>query len=233
MIRIGWIGCGTHAGEMLLSQLVRLDARLEALCDIDADWLARIAGHYGIGACYTDLAALLASGVGRDRDGGRSGTARCAGSRRSGARPAGVPGEAPAPTAADAARLAAAAQRSGRPCVVGFMKRYSTANRIASNILRSAAFGLRVSLLGEYMTVPTYFAGNPDHTGFYLHHCVHAMDMVPWLLGDPVVSIQARRFEPDPGRLRCTRRSASLPAYWRRSCWAPTSPAARQWSGGR
>jgi len=41
MIRIGWIGCGTHAGEMLLSQLVRLDARLEALCDIDADWLAR------------------------------------------------------------------------------------------------------------------------------------------------------------------------------------------------
>ena len=113
------------------------------------------------------------------------------------------------------------------------MKRYSAANRIAGNILRSAACGPRVSLLGEYMTALTYFAGNPDYTGFYLHHCVHAMGLVRWLLGDPVVSIQARRFEPDPGRLRCTRRSASLPAYWRRSCWAPTSRAARQWSGGR
>jgi myo-inositol 2-dehydrogenase/D-chiro-inositol 1-dehydrogenase len=35
MIRIGWIGCGNHASEMLLPQLVRLDARLEAVCDID------------------------------------------------------------------------------------------------------------------------------------------------------------------------------------------------------
>ena len=29
------------------------------------------------------------------------------------------------------------------------------------------------------MTAPTYFVGNPDYTGFYLHHCVHAMDLVP------------------------------------------------------
>jgi len=42
MIRIGWIGCGTHDGEMLLPQFVRLDARLEALCDIDADRLAGV-----------------------------------------------------------------------------------------------------------------------------------------------------------------------------------------------
>jgi myo-inositol 2-dehydrogenase/D-chiro-inositol 1-dehydrogenase len=81
------------------------------------------------------------------------------------------------------------------------MKRYSTANRIAGNILHSAAFGPCVSLLGEYMTAPTYFVGNPDYSGFYLHHCVHAMDLVPWLMGEPVVSVQARRHEPTPGKL--------------------------------
>jgi myo-inositol 2-dehydrogenase/D-chiro-inositol 1-dehydrogenase len=43
MIRIGWIGCGTHAGEMQLPQLVRLDVRLEALCDLDPGRLTRIA----------------------------------------------------------------------------------------------------------------------------------------------------------------------------------------------
>ena len=28
------------------------------------------------------------------------------------------------------------------------------------------------------MTAPTYFTGNVDYTGFYLHHCVHYMDLV-------------------------------------------------------
>jgi myo-inositol 2-dehydrogenase/D-chiro-inositol 1-dehydrogenase len=85
--------------------------------------------------------------------------------------------------------------------VVGFVKRYSTANRIAGTILHSAAFGPRVSLLGEYLTVPTYFVGNPGYSGFYLHHRIHAMDMVPWLTGEPLVSVQARRHEPTPGKL--------------------------------
>ncbi len=81
------------------------------------------------------------------------------------------------------------------------MKRYSTANRIAHNVLTAPEFGKRVGLLGEYMTAPGYFVGNPDYTGFLLHHCVHAMDLVPWLMGAPVVSVTARRFEMEPGKL--------------------------------
>jgi len=107
----------------------------------------------------------------------------------------------PAPTAAAAAQIEAAAKRADRPCVVGFMKRYSTANRIAGNILHAPSFGPRISLLGEYMTAPTYFVSNPDYTGFYLHHCVHAMDLVPWLLGEPIASVQTRRHEASPGKL--------------------------------
>ncbi len=51
------------------------------------------------------------------------------------------------------------------------------------------------------MTAPGYFVGNPDYTGFLLHHCVHAMDLVPWLIGEPVISVTARTFEMEPGKL--------------------------------
>jgi myo-inositol 2-dehydrogenase/D-chiro-inositol 1-dehydrogenase len=187
---------------MLLPQLVRLEARLEAVCDIDAARLARIADRYGVAARYTDPAALLAH-PGLDALGMAVGPAQHAtlGAAALARGLAVFIEKPPAATAAEAARLAEAARRAGRPCVVGFMKRYSTANRIAWNILRSGAFGPCISLLGEYMTAPTYFVGNPDYTGFYLHHCVHAMDLVPWLLGEAVVSLQARRFEVVPGRL--------------------------------
>jgi myo-inositol 2-dehydrogenase / D-chiro-inositol 1-dehydrogenase len=43
------------------------------------------------------------------------------------------------------------------------------------------------------MTAPTHFERYPDYTGFLLHHCMHAMDLVPWLMGEPVASVETRR----------------------------------------
>ena len=34
-LKIGWIGCGTHATQMLLPQLMRHDVEIAALCDLD------------------------------------------------------------------------------------------------------------------------------------------------------------------------------------------------------
>src|SRR5579862_2570146 len=62
MIRIGWIGCGTHAGEMLLPQLVRLPVRLAALADIDGGRLNAVADRYGVGARFSDGRALIEAG---------------------------------------------------------------------------------------------------------------------------------------------------------------------------
>jgi myo-inositol 2-dehydrogenase / D-chiro-inositol 1-dehydrogenase len=107
----------------------------------------------------------------------------------------------PAPTADAAERLAGEAARSGKPCIVGFMKRYSTSNRIAGNILRSGFFGSPASIIGQYTTAPTYFVGDPDYTGFLLHHCVHAMDLVPWMMGQPVTDVHVRTHEIKPGKL--------------------------------
>ena len=42
-LRIGWIGCGLHANEMLLPQLTRYDVRIHALCDTDQQRLDKTA----------------------------------------------------------------------------------------------------------------------------------------------------------------------------------------------
>lgn len=200
-VRIGWIGCGLHANEMLLPQLVRHDVRLVALCDTDADRLGRTAARYGVTETSRDWRGLLER---RDLDavGIAAGPAvhfqvGVAALER------GLPvfmEKPPSATAAEAQLLAESSAKSGRPAVLGFMKRYSTANRIATNVIRSVEFGTPASFLGQYMTAPTYFEKDPDYTGFYLHHCVHYLDLVPWLMG-PVAELHTRRHELAPGKL--------------------------------
>lgn len=199
-MRIGWIGCGKHAGEMLLPQLVRYPLRLDAICDIDAARLAEIGTRYGVAENrrFGDPASMFAAG-GIDAVGMAVGPTQ----HRDFAIAAlgkGLPVfmEKPAgANAADARAIAAAARAAGKPVVVGFMKRYSTANRIGINHVRG--FGTRASFLGQYMTAPTYFARDVDYTGFYLHHCVHYFDLVPHLMG-AVKTIHTRRHELSPGK---------------------------------
>jgi myo-inositol 2-dehydrogenase/D-chiro-inositol 1-dehydrogenase len=57
-----------------------------------------------------------------------------------------------------------------------------------------------LGLTGYYMTAPGYFVGNVDYTGFFLHHCVHYMDLVSHLVS-PVKHITARKVEKHPGRV--------------------------------
>jgi myo-inositol 2-dehydrogenase / D-chiro-inositol 1-dehydrogenase len=200
-LRIGWVGCGTHANEMLLPQITRFDVKLAALCDTNEGRLAATAERFGVGATHGDWRELLArddldavaiaAGPGVHVEAGLAAVER------------GLPvfiEKPPAPTAAEAEKLADAAEAAGVPVVVGFMKRYSTANRIAINVVRNEEFGQPASFLGQYMTAPTYFEGDADYTGFYLHHCVHYFDLVPHLMGE-VTEVSSRRFELSPGKL--------------------------------
>lgn len=202
-LRIGWIGCGVHANEMLLPQLTRHDVEITALCDTDEARLNSTGRRYGVPEAGRlrdwrsllsrgDLDAVgLAVGPALHHEIGLAAIAR------------GLPlfiEKPPAPTARQAAELAEAAASRKVPVVLGFMKRYSTANRIAANVIRTTEFGATASFLGEYMTAPTYFAGDPDYSGFYLHHCVHYFDLVPHLMGE-VASVNARRHELAPGKL--------------------------------
>ena len=201
-LKIGWIGCGRHTTEMLLPQLVRHEVELAALCDRAPANLARAARQFGVATTYADARDLIAH-PGLDAVGMAVGPelhmeAGLAALER------GLPvfmEKPPAPDLAGAERLLAASERAGKPVVVGFMKRYSIGNRIAANILRAGEFGPVLGFYGSYMTAPTYFAGEVDDTGFFLHHCIHYMDLPSFLVGSPVRELEARKVENGPGRL--------------------------------
>ncbi|SEL75946.1 myo-inositol 2-dehydrogenase / D-chiro-inositol 1-dehydrogenase [Roseivivax marinus] len=202
MIRMGWIGCGRHARQMLLPQLGRNDIRIAALCDRDGAALSRTAEEYGVTACYDDFREMIAAG-GIDAVGMAVGPDLHRAAAIA-ALEAGLPVFMEKPPAADAAgarEVAEAARRAGKPVMVGFMKRYSTGNRIAMNTLRDGDFGDVLGITGAYMTAPTYFEGEPDYTGFYLHHCVHYMDLIPWFAGEDFGDMQIRSASPAPGKL--------------------------------
>lgn len=200
--RVIWAGCGRHAEQMLLPQLMRHDVELVGVCDINRDAAERAARRYGVPHVATDFDELLAlpnidiagmaAGPVQHRD--LSIAALQRGLHVFMEKPCGA-------NAADARAIASAAHAADRTVSVGFMKRYSTANRIAHNVVRAAAFGPVVGFFGEYMTAPTYFAGAADYKPFYLHHCVHYMDLPRYFVGAPIESVTVFPREHAPGKL--------------------------------
>lgn len=201
-LNIGWIGCGRHATQMLLPQLGLAGFRIAALCDREESALAATAAQYGVAATYTDWQKMLDQ-PGIDVIGMAVGpqvhyAATMAALER------GLPvfmEKPPGGSHADALALQQASEKAGIPVYVGFMKRYSTGNRIAANILRGDEFGPILGITGNYMTAPTYFVGEVDYTGFYLHHCVHYMDLMPWLADSSIAEMTVRRNVLAPGRI--------------------------------
>lgn len=198
--RMAWIGCGRHAEQMLLPQLMRHDVQLVGVCDLNADNAARIARRYGVAEVHSDYRALLAlpgidvvgMAVGPVQHRDMAIAALQRGCHVFMEKPTGA-------TVADALAIEAAARHAGKTVGVGFMKRFATANRMAHNIVRGEDFGPVAGFFGEYMTAPTYFVGNVDYTGFYLHHCVHYMDLVRYFVA-PVTQVTVFRNEIAPGK---------------------------------
>ncbi|WP_421981209.1 Gfo/Idh/MocA family protein [Roseibium sp.] len=202
VLNIGWIGCGRHATQMLMPQLGRNNINIAAVCDVNEKAAASAAWQYGAEAVYTDFRDLIAH-KGIDAIGMAVGpdlheTASLVALEH------GLPVFLEKPPAKDrpgAERIALASEKAGKPVLLGFMKRYSTGNRIAGNMLASGDFGDVLGISGSYMTAPTYFEGEADYTGFYLHHCVHYMDLIPWLAGADLADLAVRKREPKPGHL--------------------------------
>ncbi|TYC51308.1 Gfo/Idh/MocA family oxidoreductase [Rhodobacterales bacterium] len=201
-LNIGWIGCGRHATQMLMPQLGRNDMRIAAVCDVNEAAAASAAWQYGAEATYSDFNRLLdhkgldavCMAVGPDLHR----VASIAALER------GLPvflEKPPAKTLEGASEIAAASKAAGKPVLVGFMKRYSTGNKIAGNIVRGGDFGPVLGVTGTYMTAPTYFVGEVDYSGFFLHHCVHYMDLIPWFARADFDEMSVRKIVPQPGKL--------------------------------
>ena len=198
--RIVWIGCGRHAEQMLLPQLARHDVELVGICDLNEEVAQKIGRRYGVAHVTTDFRALLevpdvdvvgmAVGPTQHRDMSIAALER--GCHVFMEKPSGA-------NVADSLAIQAAGERAHKTVGVGFMKRFATANRMAHNLVKSTEFGPVAGFFGEYMTAPTYFSGNVDYTGFYLHHCVHYMDLVRYFVAT-VTHVTVFRNEIGPGK---------------------------------
>ena len=201
-IKIGWIGCGRHATWMLMPQLARSGFEIAAVCDRDEGAVQNAARQFGAKAVYSDYEEMIAN-ADIDAVGMAVGPevhfrATMAAIRR------GIPvfmEKPPAASAAKAKELLDASDAAKVPVIVGFMKRYATGNKIAKNILDSGDFGQILGIHGSYMTAPTYFAAEVDYTGFYLHHCVHYMDLITWFAGSEFTDMRLRKSVPGDGKM--------------------------------
>lgn len=200
-LNLVWIGCGRHAEQMLLPQIVRQNVKILGVCDINKTAAHTLAARYGIARVETDYRALLdlpdidvvgmAVGPTQHRD--MALEALACGYHVFMEKPCGA-------SAADAMTIRDAANRAGKKVGLGFMKRYSTANRMAYNVMRSAEFGQVAGFFGQYMTAPAYFSGGMDYSSFYLHHCIHYMDLAAWYVA-PIMAVTVFRHEIWAGKL--------------------------------
>ncbi|QWK79165.1 Gfo/Idh/MocA family protein [Ochrobactrum sp. BTU1] len=200
-LKIGWIGCGIHATQMLLPQLVRYDVEIAALCDIDPERLKNAGRQFGVHTLTGDVETLLST-PGIDAIGMAVGPDQHLAFGKA-ALQRGLPvfmEKPPSGSSEGARELLKASEKAKKPLLLGFMKRYSVGNKVAANIIKSGQFGDVLGLTGYYMTAPGYFVGNVDYTGFFLHHCVHYMDLVSHLVS-PVRKLMAKKVEKEPGKL--------------------------------
>jgi predicted dehydrogenase len=153
-LRVGVVGLGGHAYRNVLPALHYLPVELAALCDVNADLLARTAAEYRIGAAYTDAARMIATEP-------LDALLLCTGPRFHPelaimAMEAGLHVWMEKPPAMRAAGVEAMiAARGDRVCAVGFKKAYMPAARKARELLALPEFGALHSLLAVYpVTIP-------------------------------------------------------------------------------
>ena len=180
VVRLGFIGCGTHSTNNLYPALKYARCRLAAVCDRDEALARRNADVFGGRAVYTDADAML---DGEDLDGvlivgppamhwelGKRVLAR------------GIPlfvEKPPAPDLAGAEELVAAARANGTFVMTGFMKRHGLTYRKARELIES----------GRFTPAAGWFRyghwANTDLPRMLHTMCIHPVDLAISFFGDP------------------------------------------------
>ena len=192
-LRVGFIGCGRHAGERIYPSLALAGIDLVATCDLAR--AREYAGRFGAANSYTDYrqmcdaedldALMLVVGpvghyqVGMDL------------------LDLGYPiwmEKPPAPSADDAERLAVASADTGVHVQVGFNYRYTIGVRRAHSLIANGEFRPP-----RVVAVRWWLGGPEDGDPFLQHYVVHAVDLLGYLaggIGNPEVrkAVSGNRF---------------------------------------
>lgn len=179
-VRVGFIGCGTHATEVLLPAVQQAGMDLAAICDLDKRRAQRAIRRFGAFRAYQDLQTMIAE---MDLD-----AVLVCGPPELHAEAAQVALERglhvwteapPAPTAEEAERLAELAEAKGLVAQVGLMLRFAPAYRRLREVIADEEFGAAIAFEVAYWPPAL-----PGHDDPLRHDAVHALDLVAMLLGE-------------------------------------------------
>ena len=191
-VKIALIGAGNIANAHLESYCKVPDAEIVAICDINPDRLAKTADRFGIERRYTDVDSMLADNP--DLDAADVCVWNCNHAECSiKALNAGlnVLCEKPmAYSAKEAEEMKAAADRSGKLLMIGFVLRFSNEAKIAQDFIEKDYLGEIYHAKAQYVRRH----GNPggwfadkarSGGGPIIDLGVHVIDLTRYLMGDP------------------------------------------------
>jgi predicted dehydrogenase len=190
------VGCGRHATTSLYPALRPAGLELVATCARTLSRAQETARAFGALRAHYNVADLLAPG---DLDavllclpvGEYAGIA-------SAVLAAGLPVFCEKPGAASSAELSALADQSARlgvPVMVGYMKRFARAYRVATDYATSSTFGRTTSVHVKFVIGPGY----GSLPAYVVDNTVHALDLLR-LFGGEVADLQARVLTLDDNR---------------------------------
>jgi myo-inositol 2-dehydrogenase/D-chiro-inositol 1-dehydrogenase len=182
-VRVGFIGCGTHASMNLYPSLRFTPARLVAAADLHAERRERIARVYNVERVYDDYGKLLEAE--RDLDAVLvSGPPALHHAAAVAAMERGLHvfcEKPPSEDLAQAEEMLAVSERTGRICMVGFMKRFAQKYAMAKEISEREEFGRPSHLLLRYS-----FKTGGQRRGFLAGMGSHPFDLARHFMGDYV-----------------------------------------------
>lgn len=198
LLRVGFIGCGVHASDMIWPCLRYAPIEVAYACDKRPDLAEVNRRRFGAERASTDLRELLDDGsvqavfvVGPPAMQHEVGLrALEAGKHLFIEKP-------PGQTLAHALELAEAAERAGVSCQVGYQKRFALAYRLAREVASRPEFG------GARLCKINYSHWQMPDWRFHLAYMsVHPLDLVRFFMGDPVAAHVLKR-SADDGRGTC------------------------------
>ncbi len=192
-VRVGFIGCGRHATEVLLPTVRQAGMDLAAICDLDKRRAQRATRRFGAFRAYQDLQRMIGE---MELD-----AVLVCGPPEMHAEAAAVALQhgchvwteaPPAPTAVEARRVADLAAGRGLVAQVGLMLRFAPAYERLARIIAGADFGAPVAFEATYWPPAL-----PGHDEPFAFDALHILDLIRHLLGDVE---DCRALREDDGR---------------------------------
>lgn len=218
-IRVGFIGCGSHAFRNVYPALQFAPVRLVATCDLDGERARRFARQFGADRWYTDHHRMLADEsldavfivTNYDEDGRPRFPALAMDALRAGVH-AWIE-KPPASSVAEIDAMAAVSTETNRFVMVGFKKCFFPAMQHLKAITERPEFGRPASVAIRY---PQLIPDESDKGSLrngrlrgFLDHIVHPASILQYVMG-PVASLVHHRDVSGGGAALLTFRSGAV-----------------------